>query len=194
MVLTKYWNFSSKVKHLLLDFILQFKVYCTSYCALCYTIVKQRIITTTMILSSQNDSFFINPFHATYLLLPPENIRKPEVFWCVLGLLKETRGMKWINDSPLFKVAAFNVAFYLMLHYLILHCLMPHCLMLSYFKILLFDFSIFLCYTICCCTISKLCSNIVLFDVALFSLFWYCTFWWCTISCTILMFYYFLLH
>ena len=37
-----------------------------------------------------------NPFHATGLL-PLENVRKPEVFWCFQGVQKETSGMKWVN-------------------------------------------------------------------------------------------------
>ena len=40
----------------------------------------------------------INPFHATGLFLhPPENIRKPLVFWCFQGVQKETSGLKWVN-------------------------------------------------------------------------------------------------
>ena len=31
------------------------------------------------------------------LSIPPENIRKPEVFWCFHGVQKETSGMKWTN-------------------------------------------------------------------------------------------------
>ena len=31
------------------------------------------------------------------LWIPPENIRKPQVFWCFQGLSKEISGMKWVN-------------------------------------------------------------------------------------------------
>ena len=31
------------------------------------------------------------------LSIPPENIRKPEVFWCSQRVLKDTSGMKWVN-------------------------------------------------------------------------------------------------
>ena len=31
--------------------------------------------------------------------VPPETIRKPEVFWCFLGVYKKTSGMKWIKNS-----------------------------------------------------------------------------------------------
>ena len=31
--------------------------------------------------------------------VPPETIRKPEVFWCFLGVYKKTGGMKWIKNS-----------------------------------------------------------------------------------------------
>ena len=35
------------------------------------------------------------------LLIPPENIRKREVFWCFQGVSKEICGMKWVNaDKP----------------------------------------------------------------------------------------------
>ena len=33
------------------------------------------------------------------LLIPPENIRKPLVFWCFQGVSKEISGMKWINST-----------------------------------------------------------------------------------------------
>ena len=39
----------------------------------------------------------INPFHVRSLLTPPENIRKPEVFWCFQGVSKEISGMKWVK-------------------------------------------------------------------------------------------------
>ena len=40
----------------------------------------------------------INQFHATGLFgYPPENIRKPKVFWCFHGVPKETSGMKWVK-------------------------------------------------------------------------------------------------
>ena len=42
-------------------------------------------------------SFFTNPYHDTGLFLPPENIRKPEIFWCFHGVLKVISGMKWVN-------------------------------------------------------------------------------------------------
>ena len=32
------------------------------------------------------------------LLIPPENIRKPEVFWCFQGVSKEISGMKWVKN------------------------------------------------------------------------------------------------
>ena len=31
------------------------------------------------------------------LLIPPQNIRKSEVFWCFQGVSKEIRDMKWVN-------------------------------------------------------------------------------------------------
>ena len=34
------------------------------------------------------------------LLIPPESIRKPLVFWCFHGVSKEISGMKWVNDFP----------------------------------------------------------------------------------------------
>ena len=42
-------------------------------------------------------NYNINPFLATDLLIPPENIRKPEVFWCFQGVSKEISGMKWVK-------------------------------------------------------------------------------------------------
>ena len=40
----------------------------------------------------------LNPFHATDLFrYPPENIRKPLVFWCFQGASEDTRGMKWVK-------------------------------------------------------------------------------------------------
>ena len=43
-------------------------------------------------------SALINPFHAADLFwYPPENIRKPQVFWCFQGVSKEISGMKWVN-------------------------------------------------------------------------------------------------
>ena len=30
---------------------------------------------------------------------PPENIRKPLVFWCFQGVSKELSGMKWVKKS-----------------------------------------------------------------------------------------------
>ena len=53
-------DFSTKVRHLFLAFISQFKVYCAIYCALCCAVVKQDIIRTAMIFSCQNNSFLIN--------------------------------------------------------------------------------------------------------------------------------------
>ena len=32
------------------------------------------------------------------LSIPPENIRKPLVFWCFQGISKENSGMKWVNS------------------------------------------------------------------------------------------------
>ena len=32
------------------------------------------------------------------LSIPPENIRKPEIFWCFQGAQKENSDMKWINE------------------------------------------------------------------------------------------------
>ena len=63
------------MQHLFLAFILQFNVYCTTYCAFACAVVKQRIIKTAIIFSCQNNSFLI-------------------------------------NDTPLFKVAAFNVVLF----------------------------------------------------------------------------------
>ena len=31
------------------------------------------------------------------LSIPPENIRKPKIFWCFQGVSKETSGMKWVT-------------------------------------------------------------------------------------------------
>ena len=33
------------------------------------------------------------------LSIPPENIEKPEVFWCFQGVSKETSGMMWVNKG-----------------------------------------------------------------------------------------------
>ena len=41
---------------------------------------------------------FVNPFHGS-LLIPPENIRKPVVFWCFQGVSKEISGMKWVKQN-----------------------------------------------------------------------------------------------
>ena len=44
----------------------------------------------------------INPFSTKcFISIPPENIRKPLVFWCVQGVSKESSGMKWVNDKIL---------------------------------------------------------------------------------------------
>ena len=32
------------------------------------------------------------------LSIPPKNIRKPKVFWCLHRVSKETSGMKWVNS------------------------------------------------------------------------------------------------
>ena len=40
----------------------------------------------------------VNPFHATDLLIPPENIGKLEVFWYFQGVSKEISGMKWFKE------------------------------------------------------------------------------------------------
>ena len=43
---------------------------------------------------------WINPFHATVLLLYlSESIRKSLVFWCLQGVKKETSGRNWINSN-----------------------------------------------------------------------------------------------
>ena len=36
------------------------------------------------------------------LFIPPENIRKPEAFWCFQGVWKETSGMIWVNKNYIF--------------------------------------------------------------------------------------------
>ena len=41
------------------------------------------------------DSFDINPF------LPPENTRKPLVFWCFLGVQNGNTGQKWVKMAVL---------------------------------------------------------------------------------------------
>ena len=33
-------------------------------------------------------------------MIPPENIRKPLVFWCFQGVSNEISGMKWVNRFP----------------------------------------------------------------------------------------------
>ena len=33
------------------------------------------------------------------LMIPPENIRKPEFFWCFQEISKEISGMKWVNNK-----------------------------------------------------------------------------------------------
>ena len=38
-----------------------------------------------------------NSFYATGLFLPPENIRKPMIFLCFQGVLKETGDIKWVK-------------------------------------------------------------------------------------------------
>ena len=43
-------------------------------------------------------TFLFYPFHATGLFqYPPENIRKPMVFWCFQRVSKETNAMIWVN-------------------------------------------------------------------------------------------------
>ena len=46
----------------------------------------------------------INLYHANGLSVPPENIRKPEVF-CFQGVQRQPSGMKWINQALLIKMA-----------------------------------------------------------------------------------------
>ena len=60
MVLTKYYNFSTKVQHLFFAFSSQFKDYCATYYAFCYAVVKQHVITTSIIFRCHNNSFLIN--------------------------------------------------------------------------------------------------------------------------------------
>ena len=43
----------------------------------------------------------IHQFHATGLSTPPENIRKPEVFWWFQVVKKEISGMKRVNEVAL---------------------------------------------------------------------------------------------
>ena len=38
-----------------------------------------------------------NPFYATGLFPPPENIEKPVVFLCLQRVLKETGGIVWVK-------------------------------------------------------------------------------------------------
>ena len=47
----------------------------------------------------QGGQELFNSFYATDLLIPPENIRKPLVFWCFQGVSKEISGMKWVKFS-----------------------------------------------------------------------------------------------
>ena len=56
LVLTTKWNFSTETQHLFLAFILQFKIYCATDCA----VVKQDIMTTQIIFSFQNNFCLIN--------------------------------------------------------------------------------------------------------------------------------------
>ena len=42
-------------------------------------------------------------FTAPFLYIPPENIRKPEIFWCFQGVQKETPGMKWVKALTIIK-------------------------------------------------------------------------------------------
>ena len=34
----------------------------------------------------------------------PENIRKPEIFWCFLRVSKEISDMKWVNNNVNLKI------------------------------------------------------------------------------------------
>ena len=43
-------------------------------------------------------SYFFVSCHWS-LLVPPENIRKPLVFWWFQGVSKEISGMKWVNQN-----------------------------------------------------------------------------------------------
>ena len=55
-----------------------------------------------------NFYFFLNVFHSgsyfqpfscrCYFPIPPENIRKSDIFCCFQGLENETSGMKWVNE------------------------------------------------------------------------------------------------
>ena len=52
-----------------------------------------------MLIFIENDlDLIVDPFHVTglfpYLL---KKIRKPEVFLCFQGVLKETNGMEWVD-------------------------------------------------------------------------------------------------
>ena len=44
------------------------------------------------------------------LSICPENIRKPEVFWCYLGVSKETIGIKWVERLLLWKLPVKDIS------------------------------------------------------------------------------------
>ena len=48
-------------------------------------------------LQLQKHHTLLNHFMPLSLLIPPESIRKPEIFWCFLGVSKEIGGMKWVD-------------------------------------------------------------------------------------------------
>ena len=51
----------------------------------------------------------INPVSYHWSLsIPPENIRKPDIFLCFQGVSKETSGMKWVNSSSNFQQDLFK--------------------------------------------------------------------------------------
>ena len=60
MILIKQWKCSTKVQHLFLAFISQFNIYCATYCALCFAVVKEHIITAAIVFSCQYNSLLIN--------------------------------------------------------------------------------------------------------------------------------------
>ena len=43
------------------------------------------------------------------LLIPPENIRKSEVFRCFQGVSEETRSMKWVNEAISFSFSPLHL-------------------------------------------------------------------------------------
>ena len=70
-------------------------------------------------LSSRNFTWSVREYFVSYIPLThsmplvsfntPENIRKPEVFWCFQGVSKETSGLKWVNACYLLMLSSWKL-------------------------------------------------------------------------------------